>query len=142
MIKLIGYLVVLAAIVFAAGWALDWWTISKEGDGINVSMTEKGKETMEKAKEKVGEVGRKVGDAVSNLGDETAKGTVFAVAGGMLTVQAESGPIILKMADDAKVLLNDEEVKIGDLRSGDKVEVSYDTDESGVNIAAKVTATR
>ena len=142
MIKLIGYLVVLAAIVFGVGWALNWWDVSNDGDGISVSVTQEGKEAMEKAKDKVGDLGRKVGDAVSNLGKDSAEGTVFTVAGGMLTLQAESGPLVLKMAPDAKILLNDEPVSIGDLRTGDKAKVAYDKDDSGVNVAVRVTATR
>lgn len=158
MLRLIGFVVVLAAIVFGLGLYLDWFSVSKDdsGDTSKLSVTvdkEKVSRDAAVAKEKAGEMVDKASAAMKKLGDKnddeaapagsTVEGSIMTVDAdeARLVVANDDGTMAFVVADGADVRLNGREVPLADLRLGDAVEVDYEQDEAR-RVAHRVSATR
>lgn len=132
----LGYLILLAAIVFGVGLLMNWWSITsveaadgKKGYGVELS--DGTKKNLSKLKDKAGDVVDKVKDKVSGAKEaapsiagigEIAK--VDADAGTVqLTMDGKALPVTIEVAK-ATLTLNGAEAEIEELRVGDKVEVT------------------
>lgn len=131
--KKIGYLVVIAGIVFGVGLLAGWWNFSKveakDGKtGIALNMSDKAKSALNKVKDKAKGVVNKVKDKITGK-DKMKSGTIDSIS-------IDTGKLGLKVGDEtidvdlkgAKIQVNGADAALADLKVGDKIEVTLDDD--------------
>lgn len=152
MLRLLGFLVVLIALVVGAGYFLGWFGFSTQrntpnNEKLTVSLevdSEKIKEDAETARQKAKAIGDSVQDSIAQVGAETAKGTIVSIheAENRFVVRTmDKKELTLQMEPSAKARLNNQEVGLKDFRAGDPVTVVYKV-KDGKNLARSVTVER
>lgn len=136
--KKLGYLIVIAAVVFGIGLLADWWSISSTVDAggkkhYAVNVSDKNKDALGKVKDKVKGAVSKVKDKITGK-DKVKSGTIEAISldRGTLSVKVGDESMDVKLSG-AKVSLNGADAALADLKVGDKIEVTLD--EAGPRLA-------
>jgi hypothetical protein len=147
--KLIGTVVILAAIFVGLGAYLDWFNLSSREKGSDHKKTtvtlevDKGKmqEDTEAARQKAGEFGEKVKTKIDSLGGtETVKGTVIKVSEGdhhFTLMTAANKELTFDMDASSQVRFTDREASMKDLKAGDQATVTYKV-KDGKNMARSI----
>lgn len=150
-LKLIGFLAVLAVIIVTVGLFFGWFSFSKASQGagsakateITFNVNEgKIKADAEKVKAKTSDLVSSGKDALTS--GRSVEGTLTQVEPTLrrLTlVQDEAGMVTVTVKDGAKIELNGAAVAVTDLKPSDRIIARCETAETG-NVAISITATR
>lgn len=149
--RFLAILFVLAAVVVAAGFYLDWFEISQREAGNETEvalqvhkdkvrqdtdkLVDNVKEGTRKAADAAGKAGRKIKEGAQELvGNKTIKGVVMAVDAESGAVQLDTGadePITIHTDAETKVRAGDQVKQLKDLSKGLRVEITYHDGEDG-----------
>jgi len=142
--KILGFLVLVVAVVAGVGFYRGWFTIAtnpsdRPDDKVSVTVgvdTERIKSDAAAAKRKA----RDFGGAVA--GSKTVQGKLNEVTEGRIVVATDpTGTMDFHLEPDAKIFLGKEEARSKDLSAGDRVTVTY-REQDGKNKVQTVTAER
>ena len=151
MLKTIGFLAIVAAIIMVLGLFLGWFSFSKESQGtgsakatgITFNVNEgKIKGDAEKVKQKTGDLVDQAKDAVTK--DVLVEGTLTTNESALRRLvlkQDDAESVTVTVKDGAKIELNGNPAGLIDLKFSDRIVARCDSAGDG-SVATSITATR